>query len=903
MVYGVRPRPLSPEIDVRPVMQVSADIALVKEVRGGHAGLLRRPVGRAAAVADRDRSRSDMRTASRARTACATRAPSGSATAASPSRAPCAWTSPWPTSPIVPRSSTARRPSCSGTIPRLGPRGVGGHHLLGGPDQRRLPCPARLRARRPRRASSRVSVNRSPVRTSRAGPRDSASMVRMATSAKVKTVFGCQACGFESSQVARPLPGLRRVEQLRRGAAGGRRLRRKGRRQPRPEMGGQPKPYDLVDGAEADRASLRHRRVRPRAGRRDRPRLDGPHRRRARDRQEHAAPAGRAPARRARAAPCSTSPARSRSGRSSCAASGSGSPGGGLFLLAETSLERILEHVDDAQAGGAGRRLGADHLLRRSSRSAPGSISQVREVATQLLFLAKGRGITTFLIGHVTKDGNLAGPKSLEHIVDTVLYFEGEKQQHHRIVRAVKNRFGAISEMGVFEMTGDGPAGRCPTRPRCSCPSAWRARRARRWWPPWRARGPCSSRCRRWSRRPRSARRAACPSGLDANRTTPAPGRAREARGPRAARRRRLRERRRRARGGGAGGRPRRWPRPSRRPSATGPSPRAPPSSARSAWRARSAAPDRPRLRIREAAQMGFTRCILPARNLPRGPRDGIELVGVRTLEEALERLSSRADRRRPAPRGCIFGPSAHGLRFIHPSFEAVVIPSPRSAAREVPLCGSSCSASWCSSSSSPMPATSTRPFARSALGRGALGLLAALGIIALEHQAPVRPRPPPRRRAGRAAWSASSPRAWSGAPSTASTSIGRALRPRVARRVPRLHGPGHRRPQGRVVRARPHHRRLPGLRAARTSTRCSTPPSSSTGASPTSARPASSTAPWSCPQFVLRELQQVADSSDSPEAQPRPPRPRHPAEDPEDGRTSTCRSWRPTSRRSARWT
>ena len=88
--------------------------------------------------------------------------------------------------------------------------------------------------------------------------------------------------------------------------------------------------------------------------------------------------------------------------------------------------------------------------------SAPGSISQVREVATQLLFVAKGRGITTFLIGHVTKDGSLAGPKSLEHIVDTVLYFEGEKRQHHRVVRAVKNRFGAVSELGVFEMTGSG---------------------------------------------------------------------------------------------------------------------------------------------------------------------------------------------------------------------------------------------------------------------------------------------------------------------------------------------------------------------------------------------------------------------------------------------------------------
>ncbi|HEV3485810.1 MAG TPA: magnesium chelatase domain-containing protein, partial [Vicinamibacterales bacterium] len=89
-------------------------------------------------------------------------------------------------------------------------------------------------------------------------------------------------------------------------------------------------------------------------------------------------------------------------------------------------------------------------------QSAPGSIGQVRESATQLLFAAKGQNIPTFLVGHVTKEGSLAGPKALEHIVDTVLYFEGEKHHAHRIVRAVKNRFGAVSELGVFEMTGKG---------------------------------------------------------------------------------------------------------------------------------------------------------------------------------------------------------------------------------------------------------------------------------------------------------------------------------------------------------------------------------------------------------------------------------------------------------------
>ena len=105
-------------------------------------------------------------------------------------------------------------------------------------------------------------------------------------------------------------------------------------------------------------------------------------------------------------------------------------------------------------------------------QSAPGSIGQVRESATQLLFAAKGQNIPTFLVGHVTKDGNLAGPKALEHIVDTVLYFEGEKHHAHRVVRAVKNRFGAVSELGVFEMTGGGLRAPCPIRRSCSSPSA-----------------------------------------------------------------------------------------------------------------------------------------------------------------------------------------------------------------------------------------------------------------------------------------------------------------------------------------------------------------------------------------------------------------------------------------------
>ena len=126
-----------------------------------------------------------------------------------------------------------------------------------------------------------------------------------------------------------------------------------------------------------------------------------------------------------------------------------------LYLLAETCLERILEEIARLRPA----LIVVDSIQTVFSlkfQSAPGSVGQVRESATQLLFAAKGQNIPTFLVGHVTKDGSLAGPKVLEHIVDTVLYFEGEKHHAHRIVRAVKNRFGAVSEMGVFEMTGRG---------------------------------------------------------------------------------------------------------------------------------------------------------------------------------------------------------------------------------------------------------------------------------------------------------------------------------------------------------------------------------------------------------------------------------------------------------------
>ncbi len=126
-----------------------------------------------------------------------------------------------------------------------------------------------------------------------------------------------------------------------------------------------------------------------------------------------------------------------------------------LFLVTETDLDVILDHVAEIKP----------HLLVVDSiqttympqiESSAGSVSQVRETASRLRELAKTSGITVFIIGHVTKKGTIAGPRILEHIVDTVLYLEGDRFQTYRLLRSVKNRYGATSEVGVFEMLEQG---------------------------------------------------------------------------------------------------------------------------------------------------------------------------------------------------------------------------------------------------------------------------------------------------------------------------------------------------------------------------------------------------------------------------------------------------------------
>ena len=126
-----------------------------------------------------------------------------------------------------------------------------------------------------------------------------------------------------------------------------------------------------------------------------------------------------------------------------------------VYLLTETNVENILRSA---------KKLSPDIIIVDSiqtmyhteSTTIPGSITQIRECASMFINTAKTEGTSIILVGHVTKEGSIAGPKVLEHMVDTVLYFEGERMQNCRLIRAIKNRFGSTNEIGVFEMTDEG---------------------------------------------------------------------------------------------------------------------------------------------------------------------------------------------------------------------------------------------------------------------------------------------------------------------------------------------------------------------------------------------------------------------------------------------------------------
>jgi DNA repair protein RadA/Sms len=127
----------------------------------------------------------------------------------------------------------------------------------------------------------------------------------------------------------------------------------------------------------------------------------------------------------------------------------------GLLVLAETNIERIVNQIHKVHPAVVVVD-SIQMIYKPELPAAPGSVTQLRDCCMELVYLAKASGIAVLLVGHITKAGTLAGPKIIEHIVDTVVYFEGDRFHAHRIVRCVKNRFGSTHEVGLFEMTGEG---------------------------------------------------------------------------------------------------------------------------------------------------------------------------------------------------------------------------------------------------------------------------------------------------------------------------------------------------------------------------------------------------------------------------------------------------------------
>ena len=171
---------------------------------------------------------------------------------------------------------------------------------------------------------------------------------------------------------------------------------------------------------------------------------------------------------------------------------------GEIEVLAETELDTVCATIERERPAVCV--IDSVQTLNASALgSAPGSVAQVREAASRLLRTSKEHGVATILVGHVTKDGAVAGPRVLEHLVDCVLQFEGDRYHAHRILRATKNRFGSTNELGVFEMTGTGWSV-CPIRRSCSV-GVSPARSAPPSPAPSKGRGRCCSRSSRWWRR------------------------------------------------------------------------------------------------------------------------------------------------------------------------------------------------------------------------------------------------------------------------------------------------------------------------------------------------------------------------------------------------------------------
>ena len=265
------------------------------------------------------------------------------------------------------------------------------------------------------------------------------------------TVFACSRVRPREPEVARPLPGLRRVEHDGGGEAGAaapRRARRPRRRAARSSRCRSVE-VEAPSGGAADDRDRRVRRV-----------LGGglvpgslvliggaPGHRQVDDHHGGARATCRPPGRKVLYVSGEESAAQVR-----LRAERLGPHALGVPIVAETDLDAVLATLEAGAAGRVRRRLRAGSLRPGADRRARVGVGQVREVAGRLMRVAKERGIATLLVGHVTKEGSLAGPRVLEHLVDCVLSFEGERERTYRTLRALKNRFGSTNEVGVFEM-------------------------------------------------------------------------------------------------------------------------------------------------------------------------------------------------------------------------------------------------------------------------------------------------------------------------------------------------------------------------------------------------------------------------------------------------------------------
>ena len=274
--------------------------------------------------------------------------------------------------------------------------------------------------------------------------------------AKIKSVYACTACGYETPRWVGRCPGCGAWNTLEESisAAAAPAAPAKIAANQRPGTGAAPLLLKDIPEDTALRTPTGISELDRVLGGRNRGRRADADRRGSGHRKEHAAAAGLRESGGGRKAGA-LHLRRGKRPADQAAGPAAGDRAPGLYVLAENALDAVETRIRELQPDVAVVD-SIQTMYRPEMASAPGSVSQIRESTSLLMRLCKETGTSMFVVGHVTKDGAIAGPRMLEHMVDVVLYFEGDRQQDYRLLRAVKNRFGSVNELGVFRMTGKG---------------------------------------------------------------------------------------------------------------------------------------------------------------------------------------------------------------------------------------------------------------------------------------------------------------------------------------------------------------------------------------------------------------------------------------------------------------